>query len=79
MWLPVIGAWMLIVHTALPGRPTLQHEVQGFATQEACEAFRQQLATAYADTARQAATALSTTAQRVLAQKQRTSHCEERP
>jgi hypothetical protein len=79
MVLPVVGVWFLIVTTVLPGRPPLTHQVQGFATQEACEAFRQQLATAYAETERQAHAALSPTAQRVLAQKQRTSHCEERP
>jgi len=79
MWLPVVGAWVLIVTTVISGRGPMSHEVHGFATQEACQTFQQQLAQAYRQAELQTVIKLGVgrTAPVVLAQ--RTSTCRERP
>lgn len=78
MWLSMLGMWMLVLTIVSPGRPPYVHQVRQFATEEACETFRQQLEHAYSQAERTVGTVYREQGQRPPPRPQRLYECAER-
>jgi hypothetical protein len=61
-----------------PGRPPQVHQVRSFPTQEACQAFQQQLAQAYEEADRRAVPIRTPQGKMLQQSPQRLYDCEER-